>query len=86
MSIGKGIGQQTGGTSYDDRDEALRIVRMIAEASHEDIETACGLEAANFVRDVRVMVGFGKSPIPVTGKQLFWLRDIKDKLIEKGIL
>lgn len=85
-SRGKELGQQTGGTADSDRDQALRIIGMIAPIT------------GNLPRDQKILsdkdLFFARAQIleslftnySVTGKQLFWLRDIKDKLVEAGVL
>ena len=80
-----GLGQQTGSDSpLADAAEALRILAIIAEAGLDTIEYHCGKKAASIVHDMRTSVD--KPSFGLTGKQLFALREIKDQLIEKGIV
>jgi len=82
-SLGRGLGQQTGGTAQSDADEFKRILQMIANVDGEVLEAVCGSKAASFIREMRTRMSFG-GPLCVTGRQLFWGREIKDQLIEKG--
>jgi hypothetical protein len=84
-SRGVGIGQQTGGTAQSDAEEAQRILGMIL-CDMDDIEDCCGARACGIIRDLRTSLSFGKESFRVTGKQLFALRDIHSKLIEKGLV
>jgi len=82
-SLGNGIGQQTGGTAQSDADEAKRILSMIENVHGEVIESVCGGKAAQFISEMQVRRRNG-GPLCVTGKQLFWLRDLSQQLVEKG--
>jgi hypothetical protein len=85
-SFGRGLGQITGSDSpLADASEARRILAIIAEAGLDTIEYHCGKKAASIVHDMRASISFGPS-FSLTGKQLFALREIKDQLIEKGIV
>lgn len=81
-SAGAGLGQCTGGTLEMDREEAVRILKMIKDtnwaAPPPDGVLNMGERAfiANILAGSRDAANF-----TVTGKQLFWLRDIKDKLL-----
>ena len=86
MSRGRGIGQQTGGDEYGDALEAQRILKIIADVSVEDIYEHVGVRAGNLIRDMRTSLAFGVSNFRVTGKQLFFMREVKDSLIEKGLI
>jgi len=85
MSLGKGIGQQTGGTLSSDSAEARRILAVIEQVSIGDIEDYCGAKAAKFVYDMRQWLA-ETGGCMLTGKQLFFLREVKDQLVEKGII
>jgi hypothetical protein len=82
-SLGSSIGQQTGGTARSDADEAKRILSMIENVHADVIEAVCGGKAAQFISEMQVRRWNG-GPLCVTGKQLFWLRELKDKLVDKG--
>ena len=86
MSLGRGIGQDTGSDEYGDSLEAQRILKIIADVSVEDIYEHVGVRAGNLIRDVRSSLAFGMPNFRVTGKQLFFMREIKDSLIEKGLI
>lgn len=81
----RGMGQTTGGTHNSDRDEAVSILQLMAHCSIDQIEQVAGERAGDFVTDLRVELSLG-AELLISGKRLFWLRDIKDKLIERGIL
>jgi len=83
-SLGKGLGQQTGGTPESDTREAVRILSMIAGVSIGTIEEELGADPGRFIRDMRAAMAFPK--FEVTGKQLFYLRDLRDRLVEKGLI
>ena len=82
-SLGRGLGQSTGGTAESDSAEAKRILTMIADVDIEVIEGVCGDRAATFIKEMRVRLSFG-GPLCVTGKQIFFFRTIKDALIDRG--
>ena len=85
-SLGKGIGQQTGGTAQSDGQEARTLLGMIAPCGIEVVKEICGDRAAGFVAE---QVGRSNAIVThftVTGKQLFWLREIKDKLVDRGVI
>jgi hypothetical protein len=50
------------------------------------IEYHCGAQAAKFVWDLRHSLIDDAAKFTVTGKQLFYLRDVRDQLVEKGIV
>lgn len=79
------LGQQTGSDPYEQRHEAQRILTMIANISVEGIKESCGIKAADFVTEVRVWLAMGMQE-EITGRQLFFLRDVKDKLLDKGLI
>ena len=87
MSLGRGLGQQTGSESpFGDALEAQRILKIIAHVELDLIEDQCGIKASKFIRDMRCNLAFGPLSFRVTGKQVFYLRDVRDKLVEKGIV
>lgn len=72
---GKGLGQQTGGSLRENKEEAARLVKML---DHLPTQNLTEWEQT-FLRSVEATV---KDPGGrVTGKMVFKLRDIKDKLI-----
>lgn len=79
-SAGKGLGQQTGGTRCEDANEALRLLQMIARISVTRIGELCGMKAADMIERLRFEQAHGY--ISVTGRQLFFLRDIKDRVLD----
>lgn len=79
----RNFGQTTGGTHDDNEREARTIIGLIRNVTIPEIEDACGGQSANFINGMRVYLA-RTHPSTVTGKQLFWLRDVKDKLIETG--
>jgi len=84
----KSIGQDTGKSFLDNGREAREILGMLCsqDGIREAVTEYCGERAANFVEQEVERSNATVTHYSVTGKQLFWLRDIKDKLIEKGIL
>ena len=82
-----GLGQQTGSDSpLADAAEALRILAIIEGADTDVIEYHCGAKAAKFVWDMRQSLINDENKFTVTGKMLFFLRDVRDQLVEKGIV
>lgn len=67
------VGNDTGGTADDRRAEADRLLKMLG-----DVMQRCPIEMTrgelNFVEQM-------DSNCAVSPKQLFWLRDIKDKYL-----
>lgn len=87
MSIGRGIGQQTGGDEYADTSEFRRILKMILEGCKKiDMQRVLDAKSMEFLEDSVSRSNATVTHFRVTGKQLFWLRDIKDKLIDRGLL
>jgi len=84
-SRGVGLGQRTGGTAQSDADEAKRILKMLAPGeSRQEFAEALSRKENTFLHEQMLASLF---PLySVTGKQLFWLREIKDKLIERGLI
>ena len=85
-SLGKGIGQITGGNAMSDGKEAIRLLRMITPCGIDTVTEVCGANAAKFVSEQTDRSNATVTHFSVTGKQLFWLREIKDKLIERGLI
>ena len=84
---GTGLGQITGADSpLADASEARRILAIIEGADTDTIEYHCGPKAAKFVRDMRQSLMNDGIKFSVTGKQIFYLRDLRDQLVEKGIV
>ena len=81
-SAGKGLGQQTGGSATMDTAEAGKIMSMIDPIDELALADTLSEKEFKFIHDIRVSIAFGS----VTGKQLFWLRDIKDKLVDAGVI
>ena len=86
MSIGKGIGQQTGNDEWADSLEFKRLLNMVLECPKADMQRVLDSRSIVFLEDQVNRVNAVVSHLRVTGKQLFWLRDIKDKLVERGLL
>jgi hypothetical protein len=84
-SLGRGLGQTTGGTAQSDAEEVRRILKIISDVSTDDIILHCGSKASAFVADIRNAASFGPA-FRVTGKQLFYAREIRDKLVYKGVV
>lgn len=68
------IGQQTGTSAEDNFTEARRILVDLDLIRHTDEMRP---HEANFVEQMFAQVEEGKWAL--SGKQLFWLRDLKDK-------
>jgi hypothetical protein len=81
------LGQCTGSESpLGDSLEAQRILKIIAHADLDIIEHHCGERASDFIRDMREKSAHGIDSFKVTGKQIFFLRDLRDQLLEKGLI
>lgn len=90
-SLGRGLGQQTGGTAQSDAEEAIKILRMIGSCPWDDEDGPLSASTRRFINEqFTKLSGLDEAAAlrnyKLTGKMLFWLRDAKDKLIEKGIL
>jgi hypothetical protein len=68
------LANDTGGTADDRRNEADRILEIIA---HECLKTMTPAEY-KFLGDMEELK---EKRRPISAKQLFWLRDIKDKYL-----
>lgn len=85
-SLGRGPGQSTGGTAASDGQEARKLLEMITPCGMTAVAEVCGANAANFVAEQADRANAIVTHFSVTGRQLFWLRDIKNQLVERGIL
>jgi hypothetical protein len=90
-SLGKGVGQCTGGTAQSDAAEAYRLLRMIGSCPWDDDDGPLDTNTRRFIGEQMDKLRgqdeqAARAHYRVTGKMLFWLRDAKDKLCEKGIL
>jgi hypothetical protein len=75
------LGQQTGG---DPRDEALRLLDMMKTVDYAAYLNTRDEEFLSEQYDR--LASNGVAAYSASGKQLFWLRDIKDKLVNCGAL
>lgn len=84
----RGLGQTTGGTRSSDAAEAAEIIKMLCSKSGMEsaVREYCGEKAVKFVHEQVESYNAHVTHFSVSGKQLFFLRDIKDKLIEAGVL
>ena len=64
------LANDTGGSPEDRRSEADRILKIL-----EDVD------AVQFTTKEDKFIGQMRDDVPVSPKQLFWLRDIKDKYL-----
>jgi hypothetical protein len=90
-SRGIGLGQQTGGTAQSDVDEALRILKMIGSVGWNEDDSPLDVGTRRFIGHQFARLrgcdeAYAKANYTLTGRMLFWLREAKDKLIERGIL
>jgi hypothetical protein len=87
MSLGKGVGQQTGGDEWADSLEFKRLLKMILDGCRkDDMQRVLDSKSMAFLEEQVARANAMVTHFRVTGKQLFWLRDIKDKLVDRGIL
>jgi hypothetical protein len=80
------LGQDTGKSDLENGHEARKLLKLIAPAGKEVVSKLCGAHSARFVAEQVARSNGFVTHYCVTGKQLFWLRDIKDKLVERGAL
>lgn len=81
------LGQQTGGDEISNGHEARAILRMItSQVNKVDMMEVLDDRAMKFLEDMVERANTFVTHFRVSGKSLFWLRDIKDKLIDKGLL
>jgi hypothetical protein len=86
MSIGRGLGQQTGNDEWADALEYKRLLAMILGCPKADMQRVLDPKSMAFIEQEVNRVNATITHFRVTGKQLFWVRDIKDKLVERGLL
>ncbi|HXN71602.1 MAG TPA: hypothetical protein VN861_03505 [Candidatus Acidoferrales bacterium] len=85
-SLGKGIGQVTGGTAQSDTERAITLLKMIGSCPWDEDDGPLDGRTRDFIRaQFERYEVYGVSYV-VTGKQLHWLSDAKDKLVDRGIL
>lgn len=82
------LGQDTGKSPIENGYEAREILKMLCSKHgiRAEVLEHCGDTAVAFVEDMVEGLNAHVTHWYVSGKQLFWLRDIKDKLVEKGII
>jgi hypothetical protein len=86
-SLGRGIGQQTGGDEWADALEFKRLLKMIVDGCKKsDMQQTLDAKSMQFLEEQVERANSIVTHFRVTGKQLFWLRDIKDKLVERGLI
>ena len=85
---GNGLGQYTGADALANGREAKELICMIASVENAGvtIKRVCGDLAFEFVNAQLERYNTIVTHFTVSGKQLFWLRDIKDKLVDAGVL
>ena len=84
--LGRGLGQQTGNDEWADALEYKRLLKMILECPKIDMQRVLDTKSLAFVEQEVDRVNATVTHFRATGKQLFWLRDIKDKLVERGLI
>jgi hypothetical protein len=67
------LANDTGGTSDDRRAEADRILKII--------DSCIDTDALNERENIFIEQMLDDQTVPISPKQLFWLRDIKDKYL-----
>lgn len=80
------LGQDTGQTNARRDQEATQILEMFLQSPDIDmIRKQFSTKELDFINSLEVMYkrtrSSGKSQIFVSGKQLFWLRDLKEKYL-----
>lgn len=78
------LGRDTGQTSERKTEESLGILKMLAGVNPES-EHLTNWERG-FLEGMYDRVAARGKSVMFSGKELFRLRDIKDKLVEKGII
>jgi len=71
------LGQDTGQTPERMKQEAMALLNVIAESDPENRLSESDLK---FYKDTILRSCFPKM-FTISGKQLYWLRDIKDRLL-----
>lgn len=69
------LGQETGQTLEEMRKEAKKLIDIISELDFDSLSD----KELHFFEDMRNKLIFPK--FSISGKQIFWLRDIKDRLL-----
>jgi hypothetical protein len=82
----RSLGQTTGGTAESDAEEARSILKMICTCSKSDCADALTCHDLAFIAEQVDRSNDTVTHYRVSGKQLFYLRDLKSKLIDRGIL
>ncbi len=86
QSAGSGLGQQTGGNERSDAREAVRLLEMIDTVDWDARTDVLSWENRLFLSVQMARWRDCPSQYTVTGKQLFYLRSLKDGLVERGVL
>ena len=69
--------QESGGSEQDRTNEAIHIWKIIQDLDHSDLSD----KDAKFIDELRDRLHTYGASTHISPKQLFWLRDIKDKLL-----
>ena len=82
------LGEETGGTALENAAEAIRLLRMVDKGKTDwhDPRYLDGADRCFLVDEFERLGAAGVESYTVTGKRLFQLRDIKDQLVDKGLL
>lgn len=81
-SLGHGLGQTTGGTPEMDKAEAIRILKMIKDTDWADPPPDGVLNSGERALIASMLAGSRDvENFTVTGRQVFYLRDVKEKLL-----
>lgn len=92
MASFRNLGQQTGKVSPGAQNpalintpECLDLIRMMGEPRYA-LESNLSPRDYTFYCDMHAKAKQYGGGLVVTGRQLFWLRDIKDRLVERGVV
>lgn len=83
------IGQYTGRDPDDhlgNVKEAIQLVDMTRGTVEAELRANLSERDYNFLCDMRQKLKIYGRGLVVTGRQLFYLRDVKDKLVAKGVI
>lgn len=80
------LGQDTGNDRLGNGREAAQLLKLICSAGKAAVLEHCGEKASQFVSEEVERLNATVTHFGASGKQVFWLRDIKDKLVEKGLI
>lgn len=81
------LGQNTGKPSYvSNTPEAIMLLNLIGKPDREEVQTHLNQQEYTFLVDMYEKWSQYGRGLVVTGRQLFYLRDVKDKLIDGGII